>query len=258
MECPLQRVAASHGGEPVQFPAMLRAVLFDLDDTLFDHQGCARAALEGVQACHAQIRGIAFADLERIHARYLEELHLEVLAGRMRLDDARRERFRRLLVECGLDASDETASAVAMSYRDRYTAARRAIAGASALLPMVRERARVGIVTNNLRDEQEDKLRVCGLLEYVDALVVSEEAGVSKPDPAIFQIALERLRCEAADAVMVGDSWPADIVGAREVGIPVLWFNPEGAAPPDLRVPVLRTLEPASAALQAILDAHRS
>ena len=236
---------------------MLQAVLFDLDDTLFDHQGCARTALEGVQARHAGLRAMPFADLERTHASFLEDLHVEVLAGRMGLDDARRERFRRLLISAGVDADDDVAGEIAISYRDGYMAARRAIAGAAVLLPLIRQHARIGIVTNNLRNEQEDKLRVCGLLEHIDALIVSEEAGVSKPDPAIFQIALERLHCEPRDAVMVGDSWRADIEGARGVGIPAIWFNPDGAAPPDPAVRVLRSLEPPDAVVRLILDAHR-
>jgi putative hydrolase of the HAD superfamily len=236
---------------------MLRAVLFDLDDTLFDHLGCAREALRSVHESQACLAGVPFDELERTHALHLEELHVEVMAGRMTLDDARRERFRRLLVSSGVEATVERAEAAAGRYRDGYMSARRAIAGAAHLLPVIRARARVGIVTNNLRNEQEDKLRVCGLLPFVDALIVSEEVGVTKPDPAIFRVALERLECEPHEAVMVGDSWSADVMGARSLGIPAIWFNPHGAVPPDPAVPVLRSLEPPDHAVQMILDAHR-
>lgn len=236
---------------------MLKAVLFDLDDTLFDHLGCARSALEGVQASQNCLVSVPFEELERAHAHHLEELHREVVAGRLALDDARRERFRRLLASAGIEATDERAEAAASEYRDRYKAARRAIEGAAALLPLLRSRARIGIVSNNLLEEQADKLRVCGLDRFIDTLVVSEEAGVSKPDPAIFQLALDRLGCAAGEAVMVGDSWPADILGARALGIPAVWFNPAGAAAPDPAVPVLRTLRPAEAAMRVIIDAHR-
>lgn len=236
---------------------MLEAVLFDLDDTLFDHLGCARIALECVQASQDCLACVPFDELERTHAHYLEELHREVIAGRMLLDDARRERFRRLLVAAGVEATDARAEAAAAQYRDSYKEARRAVAGAAALLPLIRSRARVGVVSNNLLEEQAEKLRVCGLDVFVDTLVVSEEAGVSKPDPGIFELALDRLGCTPRDVVMVGDSWPADIVGARALGIPAVWFNPYGAAPPDPSVPVLRTLEPAEAAMQLIVDAHR-
>jgi putative hydrolase of the HAD superfamily len=236
---------------------MLKAVLFDLDDTLFDHLGCARAALEGVKASQPCLASVPFDDLERAHAHFLEELHREVIAGRLPLHAARIERFRRLLASTGVEANAAEAEAAAEAYRDGYKAVRRAIEGAAALLPMVRAHARVGIVSNNLREEQADKLRVCRLDGFVDTLVVSEDAGASKPDAAIFQVALDRLGCTPDQAVMVGDSWPADIVGARAVGIPAVWFNPSGDEPPDRAVPVLRALQPAEAAMRTILDAHR-
>ena len=80
-------------------------------------------------------------------------------------------------------------------------------------------------MSNNLLDEQREKMRHCGLDAYVDALIVSEEAGVSKPDPAIFTIALDRLGAAAGDAVMIGDSWTADIEGALAAGVRAIWFN---------------------------------
>jgi HAD superfamily hydrolase (TIGR01509 family) len=238
---------------------MIRAVLFDLDDTLFDHQGCARAALAAVQSSHEGLRAMSFDVLERSHAAFLEELHGDVMLGRVPLDLARVERFRRLLGAAGVPASDELAAGIAATYRDTYRTARRAVAGAPALLAAVKRRARVGIVSNNLLDEQQDKLRTCGLDAFVDALVVSEEARVSKPHPAIFALALDRLHAQPAEAVMVGDSWAADIAGARAAGIRAIWFNPSGARTPEpgTTIPELRTFEPVEPAVRMIFDTHR-
>lgn len=238
---------------------MVRAVLFDLDDTLFDHAGCARDALAAVQGCHAALAAMSFDALERTHAAFLEQLHTDVMLGRVPLDDARRERFRRLLASAGVNADDGLAAHTASIYRDAYRGARRAIAGAAALLAAVKERALVAIVSNNLLSEQEEKLRFCALDAYVDALIVSEEVGISKPDPAIFSVALDRLQCRATDAVMVGDSWHADIAGAHAAGIRAVWFNPGRLAPPQdaADVPQLHAIEPVSEAMKVIFDAHR-
>jgi HAD superfamily hydrolase (TIGR01509 family) len=237
---------------------MVRAVLFDLDDTLFDHAGCAREALAAAQRCHPALSAMTSDALERTHAMFLEQLHADVMLGRVPLEEARRERFRRLLGVCGADAGDDVAAGVASTYRDAYRAARRAVAGTSALLAAVKERARVGIISNNLLEEQQDKLRFCDLESFVDALVVSEVVGVSKPDPEIFRVALDRLRCPAAEAVMVGDSWSADIAGARAAGIRAVWFNPaRAAAPEEAPVPELHAFEPVSEAMKVIFGAHR-
>lgn len=244
---------------PVTDARTIRAVLFDLDDTLFDHQGCAREALAAVRASHEGFGAMSAEALERAHARFLEELHGEVMLGRVPLEVARIERFRRLLGSVGAAAGDDLASRLASTYREAYRTARRAVSGAAALLEAVKQRARIGIVSNNLLDEQREKLRTCGLDGFVDALVVSEEAQVSKPHPAIFELALDRLHAQPSEAVMIGDSWPADIAGARAAGIHAIWFNPAGApAPePDTTVPELRAFEPVEPVVRMIFDTHR-
>ena len=119
----------------------------------------------------------------------------------------------------------------------------------------VKPHAKIGIVSNNVLDEQQEKLLVCGLDRFVDELVVSGEVGVSKPDPLIFHTAMNRLGVSEDETVMVGDSWIADIEGARAAGIRAIWFNPSGSAPPHARAHVeqLQSLEPTHEVLRVIL-----
>ena len=237
---------------------MLAAVLFDLDDTLFDHAHSARTALDVIRSSHRCFSAIDLDELNRSHSTILEALHGDVAVGRVPLDLARAERFRRLFRIAGVDADDTLSAATATAYRQAYIDARRAVDGAADLLAALRSHARIAIVTNNLVAEQREKLRHCGLDRYVDVLMASEEAGVSKPDPQIFEMALDRLHCRPEAAVMVGDSWENDIVGAQAAGIRGIWFNPAGDAPPDPTVPVLRSLEPVDDALRAITSRARS
>jgi putative hydrolase of the HAD superfamily len=225
---------------------MIRAVLFDLDDTLFDHRESAADALRRVQQAHDCVRDVPFDEFERQHALLLEELHPEVVGGRMDIDAARRERFRRLFQRFGATDSEARATVAARTYRGEYLEARRPTAGAAALLEAVRRRAAVGIVSNNVLQEQQDKLQHLGLAAHIDVLVVSEVVGVSKPDPRIFAVALDALDVHAEEAVMVGDSWAADVLGARGAGLRAVWFNPYRVPPPDpdLGVRELYALEP--------------
>jgi putative hydrolase of the HAD superfamily len=232
-----------------------RAVLFDLDDTLFDHHGASRRALRVVHAAHDLLQHVPFDEFERAHAAFLEELHVDVIAGTRAIDDARIERFRRLFLAAGVLESDVDLPAVAANYRGAYLGARQAIAGALALLTALKPRVRIGIVTNNLVEEQRDKVARLGFAPYLDALVVSEEAGASKPDPAIFRLALERLDAAAEDAVMVGDSWAADVEGALAARIRPIWFNRLRRPAPRATVAVrqLHALEPIESAIDVIL-----
>jgi putative hydrolase of the HAD superfamily len=124
----------------------------------------------------------------------------------------------------------------------------------------VRRRARVGVVSNNLIEETRDKLVFCRIAPLVDAVVVSGDEGVSKPDPRIFRIALERLGVAAHQAVMFGDSWAADIVGAARAGIRPVWFNPRRRprppAPPDVEEIV--SLTPIEPLVTRLLDPRRT
>lgn len=234
-----------------------RVVLFDLDDTLFDHASAARAALQGVHGAHACFAVRDFDQFEGEHAACLEDLHRRVIAGELSVDEARIERFRRLFAAAGVAAGDGLLQQTAMSYRRAYLDARGPVAGAAALLAALKPRVRIGIVSNNILDEQQQKLRHLGFDALVDALVVSEEAGVSKPDPAIFDIALGRLGAAAAEAVMIGDSWAADVEGARAAGIRAIWFNRFGRARPDVdaaaATAVIGAFEPLAVVVEMIL-----
>ena len=235
----------------------MRAVLFDLDDTLFDHRASAAVALRRLQDAHQCFRAAPFDDVERAHATLLEALHPEVVSGRLGMDEARCERFRRLFERFGVAADPDRCDEAAGKYRRDYLDSRRATAGAAALLAAVRSRARVGIVSNNLLQEQREKLEHIGLAPNVDVLIVSEDAGISKPDPGIFNIALDALGAQPAEAVMVGDSWSADVIGARAAGIRAVWFNPDRlpAPEPGLGVAELHALEPTADTLELLLRA---
>ncbi|HEX5473089.1 MAG TPA: HAD-IA family hydrolase [Vicinamibacterales bacterium] len=241
------------------------AVLFDLDDTLFDHHGSSRAALARVHAASIA-SSAAFEAFERHHAHFLEELHVEVLAGRLSLDAARIERFRRVFAALGLTVTAGQAAGAAAAYRDGYRDARRGIDGARELLALLHARTRVAVVSNNLLDEQQEKIALCGFAPFVDALVVSEEVGAPKPAAAMFETALARLGVAVSDAIMIGDSWAADIEGARAAGLRAIWFNPGRRPPPPgaREVEQLHALVPAGdtaarilAALHRPLHAHR-
>jgi putative hydrolase of the HAD superfamily len=183
---------------------------------------------------------------------HLEELHREVMLGRLPLEAARVERFRRLFGS--LDATGCAPAEAAIVYRRAYQAARRPVSGAVALLQRLHGRVRIGIVSNNLLAEQVEKIRCCGFERFVDALVVSEDVGVAKPDPRIFLIALERLGCEPGEALMVGDSWSADVLGARAAGLRGIWFNPHGLACPEPGFSdAIAALEPAEALAAALI-----
>lgn len=228
------------------------AVLLDLDDTLFDHWACTRAALADLRERFPVLGRVPAAAVEAEHRRLLETLHLQVLAGRMTVDDARVERFRRLLEFAGGTPDAASPTDVAAAYRAAYLAHWRPVDGALELLEALHGQVLTGIVTNNVASEQRQKIAACGFGPLLDAVIISEEAGVTKPDPRIFRMALDQLGCQAGETVMIGDAWETDIAGALAAGIRPIWFNRFAAESPNRTVAEVRSLVPSSVVLSAL------
>ncbi|HYI15477.1 MAG TPA: HAD family hydrolase, partial [Thermomicrobiales bacterium] len=113
----------------------------------------------------------------------------------------------------------------------------------------VAEVAAVGLVTNGPTAIQRPKIDLLELEPLFPVIVISEEAGVWKPDPRIFEIALERSGIAASDAIYVGDSAEHDIPGAHAAGLRAVWVNRlgidwPGARPPDAEIRDLYQLLP--------------
>lgn len=229
-------------------PRPVRAVLADLDDTLFDHSAATRRSLQRLCGVETTLASRPFDELVQAHNEILETLHRDVLAGRRTIDEARDERFRQLLALGG--GTDESATLTrareaARFYRQVYQETWAVVPGAEALLAALRQAGLpIVVVTNNSTREQRLKLEQTGLAPLIDVLVTSEDEGVSKPDARIFRSALARIRIEAEDAVMFGDAWATDIAGARGAGIRPVWFNRWGHSAPESGIEEVRSLEP--------------
>lgn len=84
---------------------------------------------------------------------------------------------------------------------------------------------RIAIVSNGTTSQQALKIQTVGLGPYLDGVVISESAGVKKPDPEIFRIAARRLGLELTGGWMVGDHPIADIAGGRAAGLETGWVS---------------------------------
>ncbi len=231
------------------------AVLLDMDDTIFDHSLTCREAIRRVRR---EREYLLTRSLDALWSEYLTLLNAPptTRAPGMSSSAMRERRWAILAASCGADLDPEEAAELSRSYRAHYQSVRRAVPGSVALVRRLHRSARVAIVTNNEVSEQEEKLKFLGLGDAVDALVVSEAVGSSKPDPVIFEEALRRVATASENAVMLGDSWTNDVLGARGAGIRPVWFNrfrlprPDGDDAQELRS--LRPVAPAESALLGI------
>jgi putative hydrolase of the HAD superfamily len=229
----------------------MRAVLFDLDDTLFDHSAASRAALLEV-AASGPLLGVEPESLVHEFAVHNAACWTLAAAGELPFEELRVERFRRTLAALdargGSGAPDEgLASVVSRAYLTAYAAPRAAeVPGARALVRRLLERGPVGIVTNGFPDLVEDKLRSLDLWGGVDPVVVADRIELMKPRPYAFLAAVVHLGLTPRDVLFVGDSLSSDIAGAAAAGLRSCWFDrhatglPQGAPAPEF---IVRHLE---------------
>lgn len=230
-------------------------VLFDLDDTLFDHSGTTRTALAQWVRSRPALAAPPFEQVLAVYREALEAAHWQLLRGELSLDGARIQRTQQLYAAFGRTLDAEAALAEAWDWRALYQTQRRAVPGAAELLQALRGRATVGIVSNNQTAEQEGKLADLGLAPLIDMLLTSEAAGCAKPDPAIFALAVERCGGDPARTVMVGDAWETDILGARAAGLRAVWFNRWGTPAPEPSLArEVRSLSPTAALVSLLTE----
>ena len=204
----------------------LKAVLFDLDDTLYDHLHSAKTGLLALGKRYPVMLEIPIRELEDRYSHALETVHKRLLIGELNQQQARTRRMQQLFESFGIQVPDDQAYAEYRQFRRDYDTACRCVSGAEWLLNRLQEIGlRLAVVTNNLVSEQFPKLQQLGIQDYFDVVTVSEEVGVAKPALRIFEVTLDRLGVAASQVVMVGDSLSSDVAGARLAGIRTVWLN---------------------------------
>jgi putative hydrolase of the HAD superfamily len=198
---------------------VIRALLIDLDDTLYDYAPAERAGRTAMLASVSQKLAI---EHDAAEERFFEA-RARVKA---RLPNRGASHSRLLyLVELVHAAHRSDLLAHAREWERIFWRAYLATAtlreGARALLDGFRRGGgRVAIVTDQTTEIQLWKLEAMDLVRSIDALVTSEEVAEDKPARFAFELALERLRVDAASAIVIGDNDARDGAGARDLGIP--------------------------------------
>jgi 2-haloacid dehalogenase len=209
-----------------------RWLLFDADDTLFDFAAAEARALEeafrlagmecepGWLAVYRDVNGRAWRALEAGH----------VTAARLRV-----MRFEDLFADLGLGLDPVAFSGAYLRCLGQQT---QLVDGALDVVRALAPSHRIAVITNGLAEVQRPRLRRSAIAPWVEHLVISEEVGAAKPDPAIFAAAFERLGGPAHDEVlMIGDSLSSDIAGGAAFAIDTCWFNPLAKPAGDGPVP---------------------
>lgn len=126
------------------------------------------------------------------------------------------------------EAQDTTINLIADDYIEYLPHNNHLLEGSMEILEHLKRDYKLHIITNGFEEVQHKKMRNSAILKYFETITTSEEAGVKKPHPLIFEKALQKSGAQISNSVMIGDNLEADIIGAHAFGLHVIHLNSGG------------------------------
>ena len=202
---------------------MIRNVLFDLDDTLFDFHKAEKIALTktlvhfGIDPTEETL-----ALYSTINAAHWKRLEL----GEISREEVKVGRYRELFKTIGVECDPVKATAY---YESMLAIGHYFMPGAPELLGELYRKYRLYIVSNGTAKVQEGRIGSSGIAKYMDGIFISQILGANKPDKQFFDVCFAEIPdFSLSETVIIGDSLSSDIKGGINAGITTVWFNPKG------------------------------
>lgn len=261
----------------------LKAILFDLDDTLYDDMASSLATILEVACMAAESHDVDPEHLARVVRKTAKGIWYQspmadfaVTVGMSSWeglwakfegdsDESRQMRdwvaayrdqvWYQSLENVGI-RDDALAKRLAQAYPQIRRQNHHLFDDALPVVKQIGERYRLGLVTNGAVDLQSEKVDGAGLRDVFDTVAISGEVAVGKPHRAVFDLVLARLALSIDEVIMVGNSQKSDIVGANRIGMTSVWIergshSPDPNAQPDYKIDTLFEVLPIVDSLEA-------
>ncbi len=198
-------------------------IYFDLDDTLLDHKKAEQNGLADVHKHFDVFNGIQLDELIDVYHDINRGLWEKYGKGEIDRHILHRRRFEETFVELGVEASlyAEAGKVYMNYYRNHWEW----VEGAKEAFEAIRLKYQTGIITNGFAETQWLKIDQFGFKKTTSQIVISEEVGVMKPHPKIFDHSTDLVGINRKDILYVGDSLSSDVRGGKAAGWQVAWFT---------------------------------
>ena len=195
-------------------------LLFDADGTLFDYDTAEKLALQNTfEEVDLAFSRSYLAAYQKINSQIWQDFE----QGKITQQSLRIKRFDLLFETLGLGYNAHDFS---LRYLRHLSQRAELITGAKEVVTALAKKFKLAIITNGLTDVQRPRFAASALQEYFNITIISEEAGVAKPDTRIFDVAFAKMgKPNKTEVLIIGDSLTSDIQGGVNYGIDTCWFN---------------------------------
>ncbi|RCT55877.1 YjjG family noncanonical pyrimidine nucleotidase [Winogradskyella sp. KYW1333] len=201
----------------------IKHVFFDLDHTLWDfdkNSGLTFKKIFELNNINIEL-GTFLKVYEPINLKYWKLYREE----RVSKPDLRYGRLKEAFDTLGVSVKDDMINHLSEAYIDYLTTFNHLFEGAIEILEYLQYKYHLHIITNGFEEAQERKMQNSKIRSYFKTVTNSEMVGVKKPNPKIFNYALNSAEANPNESIMIGDSLEADIAGAQKVGMRTIHFD---------------------------------
>jgi putative hydrolase of the HAD superfamily len=201
----------------------IQHIFFDLDHTLWDFDKNSAMAFEQMFEKHRLDLDLnLFLETYRpINFDYWKRYQ----ENRVSKSDLRFGRLKDTFDNLNYETSVETINTLASDYIEMLPLNNHLLDGTKEVLKELKPKYKLHIITNGFEEVQHKKLKISGISNYFESITTSEEAGVKKPDPGIFELAMRKASTIPTLSLMIGDNFEADVMGAKNLGIQSVFFD---------------------------------
>jgi len=203
---------------------VFKAIVFDLDGTLYEYFTPAEESMEHVYELVSQKHNIKLEMLVEAYKIILEEAIKKGFHQEKPDFDYRKERFRLLLEKFSL-SDDELLDRMLDRYESELDIRMKPFPDVERTLENLKNRYRLHIATAGPPESQRKKLKVLGLEAYFEKIFISGELNKKKATGELFKHILGVLNCKPDEILVIGDSYEMDILGSGKAGIQSVWIN---------------------------------
>ena len=201
-------------------------IFFDLDNTLWDHRGNSEITLKNMFLEH-EIQSKYNLSFDTWHPVFYEKNELlweQIREGHITKAQLREKRFKEPFTLFGLN--DESLwQTFEYEYLSRMGKMSGIVENADIVLDYLKLKYQIHVITNGFEEVSQAKIANSALNGFIETLTCADELNLRKPDPRIFDLAMQKAGATKENSLIIGDDWIADIIGGTSFGWQAIFFD---------------------------------